>query len=232
MRCSQYLFVPIGHGSIRFYGFDGNFLEFQLTVANWIVSSSHQIETHVNGTQCFDRMEFNLVHSSSSPPPVQRFMGEFPLSKQTRNDKINNHSSYCGHAFRLCFSVSPSSRSSHVCNWSFHERHKNRETNTQYRFVCGCGMHVVGYTMDRANVGRSLVSFTPVQKHILQFFGSTRAIAARNRAEHIGYILLERQRRRRRSYRKHNSPLLCVFYLYCSERCCCMGTCQFTFKTS
>lgn len=119
--------------------------------------------------ECFDRIEFNLVHCCPAH-----------WANDTRNDKINNnHSSYCRHAFLLClllvFSLDVAAAAAHFCNWSVNKRHKNRENHTQYWFLCA---HLVGSTQWTERwLPASVRPTRSCSEHILQFFGGNGTIA-------------------------------------------------------
>lgn len=176
--------------------FNGNSQSFNLSVTECLAPETDRIKLMLRHhactrqwADCFDRIEFNLVHWR--PAHTRN-----SLNQQTRNDKINNHSSYCGHAFFFClvlvFSLDVAALP-HVCNWSVNKRHKNRENHTQYWFLC---VQLVGCTQWTERwLPPALVRRSPAQNNILQFFAGKRTIAVSNmerrmEQKHIGYILL------------------------------------------
>lgn len=69
MRCSQYLFFPIGHDTIRFYDLMG-ILRVSIIIRILQLNECHHCITNrhcrirymcINGQKCFDRIEIKFV---------------------------------------------------------------------------------------------------------------------------------------------------------------------------
>lgn len=166
------------HGSgVRINGNSQSFnLSISITECRHRTRHTDRINAHHTRTrqrtECFDRIEFNLVHGCLAHRGNS-------FSQQTRNG-INNHSSYCGHAFLLClvleFSLDAAAAAvAHVCNWSVNKRHKNRENHTQYWFLCVASRQWTERWLPPAFVRR-----TPAQNIFCNFFAGKRTIAVSN----------------------------------------------------